>query len=116
MTIGFTLHVGPITGMLETLRQEDQFHSKDTLSAESHLRSFALRSCIAIIVALLAHRSRNFATFLNMQGAILSNLLTIILPCLCYIRLAAPEPKRKAGLNLVMLASSIVAFLIVLEW
>lgn len=55
MTIGFTLHVGPITGMIETLRQEDQFHSKDTLDAESHLRSFALRSCIAIIVALLGH-------------------------------------------------------------
>lgn len=61
LSIGFTLHTAPLAGMIETLRKEDEHFSKDTLKIESRLRSFSVRTALALLVAAVGHQARNFA-------------------------------------------------------
>ena len=67
-----------------------------------------MRAGLALLVAVVGHQASNFAQYINVQGAILSNIIGVIVPCSLYMKAFKNSNKtEKACLKILMAISGI---------
>jgi len=76
ITVGFLLQISPIFFHFDRKIAEHSY--KDSLS-------YGFRAVITALACLFGYYGGNFATFLNLQGAIFGTLISYILPGLFFL-------------------------------
>lgn len=99
--------------MIEELRLVDQRSSKDTLKLESTLRSISVRSGITLLVAAVGLQASTITELVNVQGAILSNFISVVVPCSLYLNSKHHKNPYQYLANLLRAVSVSCALLIV---
>ena len=53
---------------------------------DSLYKSYLFRAIIAMFIAVAGYKVRDFGTYINLQGALISTTIYYVLPCLFYLK------------------------------
>jgi len=91
ITVGFLLQIAPIFLHFDRKIAEVKCLSEKVTQVFIYL----FRASITAIACVIGFYSGNFATFLNLQGALLGTLISYILPAMFFLRMLSDAREKR---------------------
>ena len=79
-------------------------HKSDACHAqEASVKQSVFRACLVLLVPLVLNLASDFAEFLNLYGALVANVINILLPCKMYTDTLLTSIDSKTSLAILVL-------------